>query len=77
MLASRPPSTVLSAAISLVKALFQFAVLSNTISTFGTSLSLGVVPTNRSMSSAWTGKQNDRADAAKIPFKNPVLIPLS
>ncbi|MNR07627.1 hypothetical protein D3C85_1237550 [compost metagenome] len=49
---SKPLSTVLSAVISLEKAVFQLAVLSSTISTFGTSLAVGVVLTKRSISSA-------------------------
>ncbi|MNR20170.1 hypothetical protein D3C85_1369990 [compost metagenome] len=53
--AGNPEITELSAAISLENGVFQFAVLSRTISTLGAASTLGGVPTKRSMSSAWPG----------------------
>ena len=47
-----PLKTDTSAAFSLTNGVFQFAVLSMTINTFGVSAVLGGTPTNRSMSSA-------------------------
>ncbi|MNP57341.1 hypothetical protein D3C76_1521640 [compost metagenome] len=44
-----------SASISLLNGVFQFAVLSRMIRTFGADVAFGGVPTNRSMSSAQPG----------------------
>ena len=55
-----------SAAISLVNGVFQFAVLSSTISTFGRPLARAGGCTNRSMSSAAAG-----AGTAPAPARQP------